>query len=116
MEERSAAKKLKRDLEMKKKETDEEASKSKLNDDEVELSKKNLKKEREDNNETKRGAPKLTDSFHPQDSNLTSVQEDSTTKAMDETEERLEKDSTTKAMDETEGVDGTQGHPVKSTT
>ena len=93
---------------MKKKETDEEANKSKQNDDEVELSKKNLDKEQEGNDETKRGAPNVTDSFHPQDSNLTSVQEDrgETPKAKDESKERKAKGST-KDSDERLKVDGT---------
>ena len=45
VEERSAAKKLRRELEMKKKETVKEANKPKQNDEETDVSKSNLDKE-----------------------------------------------------------------------
>ena len=61
-----------------------------------------------DDDEGEKEAPSFTDSFHPQDSNLTSVQEDrgETPKAKDESKERKAKGST-KDSDERLKVDGT---------
>ena len=97
-------------MEEKKKENYEEADKSKKdqreNDDEVDMSKKDLSQEHDGDDETQGttgGAPDFTDSFHPQESNLTSVQESSsqslTTKALDEPGE-MEAGGSTKESDE----------------
>ena len=86
---------------MKKKETDEEANKSKQDDDEVNVSKNNLNREQKDDDEREKEALNFTDSFHPQDSNLTSVQ------AMDKAEER-ELDGSTQESHERLEVEGTK--------
>ena len=82
-------------------------------DDEVEVSKKDLGREHNVKEETQRaiGAHVLTDSFHPRESNLTSVQEGSsqnlTTKALDEPGER-EAGGSTKESDERLEMEGTK--------
>ena len=84
IEEKSAAKKKKREMEKKRKDDEEKADKSKKDhspeDDGV-----------DGTQETTRGAHDPTDSFHPQENNMTGVQESSsqclTTKALDESGE-----------------------------
>ena len=93
IEERSAAQKLRRELEMKQKETDEGTDKPKQNDDETYVSKSNLDKEQEDDNERMKEATCFTDSPLPQDSNLTSLQ------AVDKAEQR-EADQSTQELGE----------------
>ena len=97
VEERSEAKKLRRELEMKKKETVKEANKPKQNDEETDVSKSNLDKEQADDDEREKEATSFTDSSLPQESNLTSVQ------AVDEAEQR-EVDGTTQELDK--GLEG----------
>ena len=98
IEERSSAKKNRREMEEKRKENAEEADKSKKNqreyDDEADLSKKDHSPEDDGDNGTQGttgGAPDPTDSFQPQDNNMTGVRECSsqslTTKALDESGE-----------------------------
>ena len=113
MEERSAAKK-KMVIEEKKKESDKQADKSRRDqrekDDKIEVSKKDLTQEYDGDDETQGttgGASDFSDSFHPKEYNLTSVQESSsqslTTKALDEPGEREAGESTKESDEKLEG-------------
>ena len=96
--ERNAAKKKKREMEKKRKENEQEAYKFKWDqretDDEVDGSKKDHSPEDEGHDgtqETAGGAPEPIDSFHPQENNMTGVQDSNsqclTTKVLDESGE-----------------------------